>query len=470
MKLFLRTVTFLFALFISYVNNAQLPAGYYAEAINKSCADLKTALRNITGNGYQQRSYDDLWAQFKSTDIKPREVGSGSAMVIWDIYSDNPTGTDPYNFTPGTSQCGNYNSEADCYNREHSVPQSWFNESTTPSSDYNHIFPTDGYVNGRRSNYPYGEVASATWTSNNGSKLGQSAVAGISGTVFEPIDEYKGDVARAFFYFVTRYQENIPSWSTNDNANKAFNNNTFPSVNIDYLKLMLKWNAEDPVSDKERARNEGTYSFQHNRNPFIDSPQYVNRVWNSNCPGLGALPVDILYFGGKLNGSQVLLNWIVENELNLDYYEVQRSVNGVDYTPIARINATNSSHYTYTDTVEKLNGRRLYYRLQKTDKDGSYTYSSVWSIHVPAYSNNTFLLHPNPATNIVNLQLNQTYNGNVLIYITDFTGRKLITGNFMATNGMINAIDIHTLRAGSYIMVAVLNNGYKQTQKLVVVK
>jgi hypothetical protein len=233
---------------------------------------------------------------------------------------------------------------------------------------------------------------------------------------------------------------------------------------------MLKWNAEDPVSDKEKARNEGTYSFQHNRNPFIDSPQYVNKVWNSNCPGLGALPVDILYFGGKLSNSHVLLNWIVENELNLDYYEVQRSINGIEYTPIAQIKATNSSHYTYTDTVQKLSGRRLYYRLQKTDKDGSYTYSSVWSIHVPTYNNSTFLLYPNPAANTVNLQLNQTYNGNVVIYITDYTGRKLITGNFMAINGMINAIDIHALRAGSYIMVAVLNNGYKQTQKLVVVK
>jgi hypothetical protein len=183
---------------------AQPPAGYYNSATGLNCAALKTALKNIIHNGFSGQTYNSLWTEYQSHDVKPREVGSGSATVIWDIYSDNPGGTDPYNFTPVTHQCGNYNSEADCYNREHSVPQSWFGASASsssigPESDYHHIFPTDGYVNGKRANYVYGEVATASWTSLNGSKLGTSSFAGISGTVFEPIMNIKAMWQGPFF-------------------------------------------------------------------------------------------------------------------------------------------------------------------------------------------------------------------------------------------------------------------------------
>jgi hypothetical protein len=133
--------------------------------MTSSCATLKTTIKTIISANTFPQSYGDLWTQYQLSDIKPREVGSGSANVIWDIYSDNPTGTDPYNFTPGTNQCGNYSGEAVCYNREHSVPQSWFSGNTGSAgsaTDYLHIFPTDGYVNGKRANFIYGEVATAS--------------------------------------------------------------------------------------------------------------------------------------------------------------------------------------------------------------------------------------------------------------------------------------------------------------------
>jgi endonuclease I len=78
-------------------------------------------------------------------------------------------------------------------------------------SDAHFITPTDG-KNGQRSNYPHGTVGSATWTSLNGSKVGQSSVAGYSATVFEPIDEFKGDIARMYFYFVTRYENTVSGY------------------------------------------------------------------------------------------------------------------------------------------------------------------------------------------------------------------------------------------------------------------
>ncbi len=93
-----------------------------------------------------------------------------------------------------------YSGEGSCYNREHAFPRSWFGGAVSPmNTDVHHVFATDGYVNGRRSSYPYGDVASATYTSSNGSKLGAgSSASGYTGTVFEPIDEFKGDFARAY--------------------------------------------------------------------------------------------------------------------------------------------------------------------------------------------------------------------------------------------------------------------------------
>jgi len=161
---------------------AQIPNGYYITAEGKTGAELKTALYNIIKN-HTVISYDGLWSAFQYTDKK-------SNGKVWDMYSDKPGQTPPYEYTFVTNQCGNYNSEGDCYNREHSFPKSWFNDASPMYSDLFHLYPTDGYVNNRRSNYIFGEVTTVSWTSLNGSKLGSSTASGTTLTVFEPIDEY----------------------------------------------------------------------------------------------------------------------------------------------------------------------------------------------------------------------------------------------------------------------------------------
>lgn len=436
------------------------PTGYYTYADGKSCAALKTALKQITDNTsssfsgdnftHDPQSYDNLWNQYKITDIKPREVGSGSANVIWDIYSDNPTGTDPYNYTPGTNQCGNYSGENSCYNREHSFPKSWFNDAPIMYSDYHHLFPTDGYVNGKRSNYKYGEVASATWTSMNGSKLGSSSVAGVSGPVFEPINEYKGDVARAYLYMVTRYENLLPTWNGySTEGAETFDGTVFPGVEVDYIRLMIKWHTQDPVSDKERNRNNGAYSFQGNRNPYVDHPEFVTQVWNSTCPGLGALPVDVILFTGTLNINTVKLNWNVATEVNLDRYEIERSFNGSEYTKIGSVKAENKNSYGYNDNVEQLRGRRIYYRLKKVDKDGKYAYSAVFTLHVQL--NTKFSVYPNPANDVLKLQLNNNSNEITTIIMSDITGKIVLKQNARASQGLITISTSH-LGTGHYIV------------------
>lgn len=434
--------------------SAGVPSGYYTSIAGKTCADLKTALKTIISNGHVAQGYAALWEQFKVSDIKPREVGSGSTHVIWDIYSDKPNAIDPYNFTPGTNQCGNYSNEGDCYNREHSFPQNWFTGGTSSvqGNDYHHIFPTDGKVNGLRSNYVYGEVAVASTTTANGSKLGSSAVAGITGTVFEPIDEYKGDLARAFLYMVTRYQDNMPTWGNLSGSNglQALEPNTFPSVDIDYLRLMIKWHNQDPVSQKEIDRNNAAYTYQGNRNPYVDSPQLVTRVWDAACPGLAALPVRKLIFSGKLQAPYMHLQWDVAGEYNLMHYEVERSFNGTQYQSIALIKGIGASTYIHQDNVEAFPGRRVYYRLKQTDRDGSVHYSSIISIHLPL--NTKFSVNPNPVKGTMQLSFGKTLQqAFATLSIVDYAGRVISREN-VVLNQSTYRYPIQHLSSGMYLV------------------
>ncbi|KKC99362.1 endonuclease [Photobacterium halotolerans] len=253
-------------------------SSYYQTAEGLTGYTLKTALYNIIKD-HSAQSYSDLWTFYGANELDESYENDGS---ILDIYSENPSGTDSYTFTPGNDQCGSYSGEGDCYNREHSFPRSWFGGAVAPmNTDVHHVFPTDGYVNGRRSSYPYGEVGSATYTSDNGSKLG-SAASGLSysGTVFEPVDAFKGDLARAYFYMATRYQNVISGWESNDIHGDAVLNGTSDQVFEDwFLAMLLQWHQEDPVSQKELDRNEDAYSFQGNRNPFVDYPEFVTEIW-----------------------------------------------------------------------------------------------------------------------------------------------------------------------------------------------
>lgn len=263
--------------FASVLANAQAPTGYYNSANGLTGTNLKTALSTIITNGHQDKGYNGLWTGYKTTDIDKNYENDGS---ILDIYSEKPTTTDPYKYTPVTNQCGTYSVEGNCYNREHIVPQSLFNEASPMVSDIHFIRATDGKVNGMRSNYPFGKVGTATFTSKNGSKLGSSASSGYSGTVFEPIDEFKGDVARMIFYFVTRYQNKLSSFTSGN----MLGSSAYPGLQTWELNVLLAWHNQDPVSQAEINRNNASYTYQGNRNPFIDNPSYVNLIWGSQQP------------------------------------------------------------------------------------------------------------------------------------------------------------------------------------------
>ena len=287
-KSFFLLVGLSFALFVS----AQAPSSYYNSANGLTGNQLKSALHNII-KGHTTVSYAQLWNAFWSTDNK----GNG---VVWDMYSDRPGGIPPYTYYLGQDQCGNYSGEGDCYNREHSWPQSWFNNDGTARTDLHHIFPTDGYVNGRRNNYAYGEVGSASWTSRNGSKLGTCKTPGFLGTAFEPIDEYKGDLARALMYMSVRYYTEDGSWGSSDMTTKS-------EIKPWAIQLLLRWNEQDPVSQKEIDRNNAIYNdYQHNRNPFVDHPEYARMIWDPTWNAIEEMQSSVFLFPNPIERGQTL--------------------------------------------------------------------------------------------------------------------------------------------------------------------
>jgi len=242
-----------------------IPAGYYDSAMGLVGQPLRAALHLIIDN-HTAIGYTNTWTAFYSTDDKPNGK-------VWDMYSDIPGGTPPYEYTFGIDQGGVGGVEGTGYNREHSWPSSWYGGEISPMySDLFMVYPTDNWVNNQRGSYPYGEVDSPSWTSLNGSKRGNCTYPGYGGIVFEPIDAYKGDFARSYFYVTARYYGEDGSWPGSDMTDGA---DLLPWA----TNMLIEWHLDDPVSRKELERNGTIYTIQGNRNPFIDRPEFVEAMY-----------------------------------------------------------------------------------------------------------------------------------------------------------------------------------------------
>lgn len=266
---------------------------------------LLEAIQQVAKIGYRTDDfrYDSVWLAFQHTDIRPDGY-------IWDIYSDCEFVYEE-DRTSNTSQTG----ECKGYNREHAMCQSWFgttsiagkemssSKKNSPGSDLFHIYPTAYGMNSRRGNRPYGEVDVAAYTSLNGTKYGtpksiavSNSVAGVyvegsikmSTNVMEPVDEYKGDIARSYFGTMVKW---AGEWAFNKaeegreifDATIGADNHYGPENNYGLtnygVAMLLSWHRQDPVSQKEVDRNNGIQRTQGNRNPFIDYPYLVEYLW-----------------------------------------------------------------------------------------------------------------------------------------------------------------------------------------------
>ncbi len=242
-------------------------AGSYYDAIDWSerGASLKTSLFGVISANCKDIGYDGVKSAYEKTDLDENDK-------IIDIYTNQH-----YSYT--LSLTASAGAEGAGYNREHIIPQSIFYKKTPMRSDIHHLFPTDTCANARRADYPHGYVSTASFTSSNGMKVGTSDSDknhGYSGTVCELPDEYKGDVARVYFYMVTRYEDKLSGWK----GYGSFSGNSFPSLSGWAIKTYLEWNDFDPVSEKEIKRNNAIYSIQNNRNPFVDHPEAAHYIWD----------------------------------------------------------------------------------------------------------------------------------------------------------------------------------------------
>ena len=223
-----------------------------AEAIRNYCKPTTYLDSDFGANG--------IWAAFRTTD-------SDAEGKVIDRYSttrrDFPT--DPTSPVSGMTI-------------DRIVCTDWWVEDKSadnhPYFDLFNVFPADAPVADHKKNYPPGIVTAAEY--DNGTWMaGKGEIYGIEVNIYEPSDAYKGDFARAIMYVAVMYPCKL--WS--NLGENFFDDNTFPTLNTYAKQLLLKWHAEDPVSDLERSRNNAVEAIQGNRNPFVDYPEIVDHIW-----------------------------------------------------------------------------------------------------------------------------------------------------------------------------------------------
>ena len=213
-------------------------------------------------------TYKDLRADITGIDYR-------ADGMVWDMYTSCEFASRDY------CRSVNQTEECECYNREHMVPQSWWGNVSTKrmTTDLHHVIPTDAVTNSHRSNNPYGEVTGSVSWNNGVSYLGYGT---YGNNTYEPADEYKGDIARAYFYMLTCYYNE--NFTVHTKGQKVFTyTNGKAGFTSTALSLFLKWHRNDPVSEKEINRNNGIEALQHNRNPFVDNPELVEYIWGTNA-------------------------------------------------------------------------------------------------------------------------------------------------------------------------------------------
>jgi hypothetical protein len=272
---------------------------YDAATFNLYDAQLRSVLTQLI-SGHTSLGYnlarDKMFMEFDNQRVN----GQGAAQnTIECVY----TGRLAVGYTDRTDAFNRFS-----INTEHTWPQSNFNEQEPMKSDLYHLFPTDVTANSIRANYPFGKVVSNVTWQVGGSKLGNNSSGQI---VFEPRDIHKGDVSRSMFYFITRYPVNYGNFFTQTQEN-----------------VFREWNKFDTVGVIESNRNNAIALLQLKRNPYIDHPEFVDRIYSfatSNVrptfAELNLLPLKVEFDSTSINTSSLNQIYIANSgneQLNID--------------------------------------------------------------------------------------------------------------------------------------------------------
>ncbi|MFI8706814.1 endonuclease I family protein [Bacillus sp. NPDC077411] len=224
---------------------------YYNSMKGKTGLELKKELHNIIDN-HTKISYSAVWEALRDTDEDPNN--KNNVLLLY-------TGRSQGKFTNGSG--------VDNWNREHVWAKSHgeFGTAAGPGTDLHHLRATDVSVNSSRGNLDF---------DNGGVNHPEATECKYDSDSWEPRDSVKGDIARMLFYMAVRYEGD--NREVDLELNDKVNNDKAPYMGK--LSVLLKWNEQDPVDDFERKRNEIIYTkYQHNRNPFIDHPEWANEIW-----------------------------------------------------------------------------------------------------------------------------------------------------------------------------------------------
>lgn len=275
------------AISIDLQGEAHLGSSYYSGTYNLEEQALKSELKSIISSGFNSQGYNGARdAMYMVLDNKFVNGQGATQNELEGVY----TGLVISGYTNRTA------AQNMGVNTEHTYPQSMFNSNEPMRSDIHHLYITKANANTQRSNLPFGEVNSAAWE-EGGSKRG--------GGKFEPRDVHKGQVARAMFYFVTRYQ----------------NYNDFLTSQETVLR---EWADLFPPTAVDMARNNGAENVQGNRNPYIDYPLFLERITSisksSVAPANNSqfLPEDEINYGTLYGGNADHYQFVVVNDGNVE--------------------------------------------------------------------------------------------------------------------------------------------------------
>lgn len=250
MKKFLLNII-LHNLLLTITVTAQISNGYYDDAIGLTGNELKAALHNIIDD-HDEYSYSNL-RDFILPESDEDPNNNNNVILI---HSGISRDKDKFGGNIGD------------WNREHVWAKSHGDFGTSPpaGSDAHHIRPSDVQVNSTRGNLDF---------DNGGSSVNNCPGCKVDSDSFETRDDAKGDVARMIFYMAVRYEggSGEPDLEVVDRVN------TYPDPEHGKLSTLMEWHSQDPVDDFEMNRNEVIYSYQENRNPFVDHPEFVEDIW-----------------------------------------------------------------------------------------------------------------------------------------------------------------------------------------------
>lgn len=448
------------------IDNVRILANYY-NGITKNikCCDLKTELHRLIRNQSHSIQYTaatyDVWDAMLHSDVRINDAGTDT--ITMDVFTDKPFGTGEFEFDPCTGRAGvaTCGAEGTCYQREHSFPKSWWGSGTSASdsayTDMHHLMPADGYLNAAKNNYPPGVVAVPGTVGSNGFRVGTNAAYPCGGTMsyFEPINEYKGDYARMYFYIVTRYQHLMATWEgLNTAGNCALDGDPCIGFEPWLLTVLLTWHANDPVSVKEINRNNAVYAIQGNRNPFIDNPDWVNLIWGDasgvSCSSF-TLPVELTNFTASWNNNSIQLQWETASERNNDYFKITKSYDGSEWEllDIMQGNGTlnTASHYELSDPELRLsdNNEFIYYQLHQVDLNGVSKLIGTQAVLIPEQE---ISVSPNPFSEFIQIKCNHQNLKTIKLF--NMLGQEIYQQQLEGETAVINTMN---LEKGNYYLI-----------------